>query len=386
MQRILLFPLLIIICSTFALAQVEDYRAAYYVGEDGVRYEGLANYDKDYLLSKRILWKANPTAAPAEIPARKVREFSFAGEDRVLESFNYTSVSRSGRDTVRERRLGEVLTRGTVDLLRMERSREEYFSLYGDQYGPTTALLLGRKDGDVYRLERREKQVEDSRLQVNSANKVRVVDLYKGALRYMMQDWPQAAGRIENLPYLPSAIFKIINDYNRYKDPTVAEAELDQTRTRTKPQHYLRLAGGPSARSGSAVVSSSLAGVGYAVAFNPSRQSNALRVSVGGEYFTFFNDPVPNQSRLLRPADVVRFRAQADYLFTRSGKLLPYVTVAVLPLVLEGFRNNTEVVRGSSIGAFSFAGGGGVDVGRVSVQIQYDNLLGVVGHLGYRLF
>jgi len=198
--------LLLLLLSLALSAQLQNYQPGYYLSQVGDTIRTELSQEGSYYISVRV---REGKEEVRNLSTSTVRGFGFPEQGVHYRSIAHTFTSEEGEE-ITTPRFARVLVDGANKLYRLEQKAEEYFHELSDIR--SYVYYLQRPSGEVFKLERVEEQSTQSRF--------RVLEKYRGALRYLFADWPAVTKRTERLNFRDEDMAEIVRDYNVFIDPT----------------------------------------------------------------------------------------------------------------------------------------------------------------------
>lgn len=350
-------------------AQIKNFQPGYYYQQAGDSIRAAISQEGSDYLSVQVREEDGDIQA---LSTTDIQGFGFPEQGIHYRKITHTFTSAGGEEMMVPR-FALVLVDGKNTLFRVELQGNEYFQALSDV--KNYVYYLQRPLGRVYKLERVEEQLTQSRF--------RVQEKYRGALRYLMADWPEVNKRVEKLKFRDEDLSGLVTDYNLFLNPTGSNVVLN-TSDKGKRWHQLSLSGSP--RSFNVIGNNSLGSTftgDYSLRFQNVLQSNSLTMGagLGVLLLTPLDDEGQNEWLLRVPLE-------AAFLLTHKSKLRPTLSLFIIPtygqeektftirLNNDGNETSTRTVSYTEGILFGMAGPGlSVALGPVGINLRVEHPL-----------
>lgn len=203
-----LIAALLSLAGTLSLAaQIPNYQPGYYIISSGDTLSAQLSQEGSFYLSRNIR-KQNADGSVETLTAGSLRGFGWPDQGLHYEQISHTYATEAGEKIATPRQALRLVD-GPNQLYRLEQQPEEYFQALSDV--KNHVYYFRNEGGETFKLERIEEQSTESRF--------RVLEKYRGALRYLMADWPEADRRIERLTFRDENLASLLEDHNNFLFP-----------------------------------------------------------------------------------------------------------------------------------------------------------------------
>lgn len=201
--------------STTLISQTVNFKAAVIV-ENGNAITGFINQLDDVSMNERIEFKKQlnndevRSLSPIQISA-----YTLTASGTKYQSILHTYQSNAGVN-MEELRFGRVLLEGEkFSLFRVELSGEAYKQRYIVSEIPEYVYYIQDEgSGELYRLQVTEKLYEGKQF--------KVINAYKGALKYLLKDWKYASQAIDRTDFNDRALIQLLENYHHHQNYEVS--------------------------------------------------------------------------------------------------------------------------------------------------------------------
>lgn len=321
--------LLVAFCCLFCPlnAQVNNFQPGYYIDLQGDTIPAKISQDGDLFLSKFIKVRKDEGGNTVEMRPVEVSGFGFPEQNLHYQRISHKYETEDG-EKIEVPRFARRLVAGYYDLYRLEQFAGEFVKELSDV--PSHTYYLQNLQRNLFKLEQVEERV--------TRKKYRIIDRYKGGLKYLMQDWSLANREIDKIRYKDAEIAGVISRYNQYKNPELGKENLSQTQFkenffRTRVSTSIATLGNQhSHKSGFG------ASLSYYL-YNP-RFSNSIVIGVGAGFFS--NDYGPRFAGNLEIGSesltAITVPMTVDFYLSRIGKFSPKVKLLLTSSVTKAER------------------------------------------------
>lgn len=247
-------------------AQVANFKPGYYLQPSGDTVKAVISLEGERFLTKRIKVKTGGEGVKV-FSAEALEGFGFPEENMHFLQVPHTYKTEGG-NTLTVKRFALKLAEGTNSLYRLEQMPEEYIHSLSDV--KSHVYYYRNKEGKFFKLERVEEKT--------SVVKFRVLEKYRGALKYLMADWPKINKESGKVKFTDRGMAELVEAYNLFVDPTSIQEAPPIKEGRKIAHVFSLLTAVPQPQSNYRVKGGFLAG--YSLQFRNSRKSNALTLGL----------------------------------------------------------------------------------------------------------
>jgi hypothetical protein len=376
-------------------AQITYPALGYLINNEGDTLVGTLNLDNEIILSREVKFQASVGNTEVEVyTPMDLQEFGFKGSGKIYRKIRHQYHDFDREEDIEENRMAQILYEGPYELYRLGLFGNEYFKIVTGI--PPWVYYLKTPDGDMVKLEITERQITG----VYS----RISEKYRGSLKYVMRDWPEAIAAIDNITYTDEDLVELLNKYLAYTYPDFTPSGKLAVKKTTKFKHFAQLSWVPSPAVQNKNFVNNCFGFSYFFrTFNPA-VDNSFEIGLGLEYLKFnYDEGQDNEPFRLDGGWAIRIPVWADYYVTKGKKVQPFLKFGLIASLLaengEIQETETIILPGGQIqivpvGYVTYLGrsprilfgvGGGVNVGRLRVDVQYEKVMRFVFNVGYRL-
>lgn len=348
-SRILLSFLLSIFLTHLSHTQIEYFEEGIIISQSGDTLQCLINRDNDRIISRRVRYKLDENSEPLIKKPTEISAFRFIESGSQYEPILYQYIILENGQNIEEYRFAEKLLDGYFTLYKIDRFPDEFYQKYSKV--PSHTFFL-EQNGEYYPLSLKEERILET--------KYRLKQEYKGALRFLMQDWNKSIRLIDKLKYHESAIINLVKDYNSFKDPgyvPLLNKKEKEKETEMEVRTYLPF----SIRSDNFYDNGY--GLGAMIYIRNLRKSNSLFTGIGLELgrdlYLEDGSGVENKLATIRVPLVLR------YFLSQQHKLNTFLTFGLTNQLLKENKN----ISGPYL---RLALGGGLQINRFSLDAKIE--------------
>lgn len=308
-------------------AQVNNFQPAYYLDLQGDTISASISQDGDLFLSKFIKVKTNGSDRMVEMRPLEILGFGFPEQDLHYRKLMHTYVPESG-EKIEVPRFARRLVAGYYDLYRLEQFAGEFNRKLSKV--PSHTYYLEKPSGETFKLEQVEETV--------TGTKYRIIDRYKGGLKYLMADWELARKEADKLSYSDEDLVGIINRYNHGKKEMNVPIKLPKESFKERKIRFRGIL--PIGTLGKNHAHKNGFGGSLSYAFYNPRFSNSVQIGIG---IGFFHSNF-GESRIdiynIQDESLLAIRAPLyfDYYLSRVGEFKPKVKILLVPSFVSAKR------------------------------------------------
>lgn len=371
-------------------SQVANYEKGVIISSSGDTLKTLVNLDNDLILSKRIKYEVNEQKIVGG--ANEIRKVFFEESNILYESIIHSYIDQESGEKINIQRFARVLVDAAVPLLKIP--------LYPNEYNRTlsdipTHTYYTRKNDKLYKLELVEETI--------SEYEFKVVEKYKGGLKYLFQECKAILPEIEKTGYEDFQLIQLLIKYN-----DCIGNEIDETGSgpvvkvfdSSRDKKYilgLKIIKPLLSLSSNAELRNGL-GFGAYIELSNKSLSNSLELGFGLDYLQHsisFTEKVEDETFVFLKQDVqssiIRVPITFNYLLSSRKKFNPKIK-----LLLSANRNSiigdklvfreisssdgtvettifSDIVTEDIFGSMSFGFGFGVEHNKFELNIFIEN-------------
>ena len=379
----------------YLAAQIANPAPGYLISNEGDTLVGTLNLDNEIILSREVKFQSLRDSTEVQVYTPiDLQGFGFTESGKAYRKIRHQYHDFDKEEDIEEDRMAQILYEGPYELYRLGLFGNEYFKVVSGI--PPWVYYLKMPDGTMVKLEITERQITG----VYS----RMSDKYRGALKYVMRDWPQAITAIDDITYTDEDLVELLNKYLAYTYPDFTPPRAIVPKKTTEFAHFTQLSWVPSPAVQNKGFVNNCFGFSYFFrTFNPA-VDNSFEIGLGLEYLKFnYRDGQNNEPFRLDGGWAMRMPVWADYYMTKGEKVQPFIKFGLIGSVLaeNGEIRKTETIflpggqiqivprgyapyAGRSLRIF-FGVGGGVNIGRLRMDVQYEKVMRLLFNVGYRL-